>query len=132
VPRTDDHHEWPTIDQAAQALGVSPKTIRRRLASGDLAGAKVHDADIGAERWRIDPASFPTKESGSDALVPVALHREITDLHERLSDALAASTRAQILAEFEKERRESLEAERDRLMAELDALRSRRWWQRRK
>ena len=50
---------WLTIAEAAEALGVSAKTVRRRLKAGEITGELVHDPKIGAERWMLDGSTFP-------------------------------------------------------------------------
>ena len=45
-PRTD-RPRLMSIDDVAHALGVSPRTVKRRIADGDLAAHKV------GRQWRI-------------------------------------------------------------------------------
>lgn len=59
--------QWPTIQQAAEALQVNPLTIRRRIADGTLEAQR-----FGPRLIRIDPRSLaalgvPLRYVGGDA-----------------------------------------------------------------
>ena len=75
--------ELVSINEAAERLGVSVDTIRRRLKSGDLAGEKVKSAQGFA--WRIElPADAPpAQDAGSTSSAPAADAIELVQLRER-------------------------------------------------
>ena len=135
---------WLTIAEAAEALEVSAKTIRRRLKAGELIGELVHDPKIGAERWMIDGEALPTAPGA--ALIPVELLDRLEDAWRQARGSAADAARAEQRADFEKDRRqraevetETAKVERDRFAFEVEELRvtlqteqDRRWWQRRR
>ena len=47
------HDGWLTIREAAEAMGLSPDSIRRRIKAGRLAAMKVKSENGPA--WRIQP-----------------------------------------------------------------------------
>jgi DNA-binding transcriptional MerR regulator len=134
---------WLTIAEAAEALEVSAKTIRRRLKAGEITGELVHDPKIGAERWMIDGSTLPT--APGVALIPVELLDRLEDAWRQAREASAEAAVAELRADFETDRRQRTEArletsegDRDRLAREVTRLRgrhqaemSRRWWRRR-
>ncbi len=135
---------WLTIAEAAEALEVSAKTIRRRLKAGELTGELVHDPKIGTQRWMIDGSALPTAPGA--ALIPVELLDRLEDAWRQARGSAAEAAKADQRAEFEKDRRQRAEAERetakverDRFAYEVEELRvtlkaeqDRRWWQRRR
>jgi len=135
---------WLTIAEAAEALEVSAKTIRRRLKGGEITGELVHDPKIGAERWMIDGQALPTAPGA--ALIPVELLDRLEDAWRQARESAAEAAKAEQRAEFEKDRRQRAEVEtdtakveRDRFAFEVEELRvtlkaeqDRRWWQRRR
>jgi len=135
---------WLTIAEAAEALEVSVKTIRRRLKARELSGELVHDPKIGAERWMIDGQSLPTAPGA--ALIPVELLDRLEAAWWEARESAAEAAKAEQRADFEKDRRQRAEAEtdaakveRDRFAYEVEELRvtlkaeeDRRWWQRRR
>jgi len=141
---------WLTIAEAAEALEVSAKTIRRRLKAGEITGELVHDPKIGAERWMIDGEALPTAPGA--ALIPVELLDRLEAAWAEVRESAAEAAKAEQRADFEKDRRQRAEAEtdttkveRDRfayerllaraeveeLLVTLQAEQDRRWWQRR-
>lgn len=134
---------WLTIAEAAEALEVSAKTIRRRLKAGEITGELVYDPKIGAERWMIDGSTLPT--APGVALIPVELLDRLEDAWRQAREASAEAAVAELRADFETDRRQRTEArletskgDRDRLAREVTRLRgrhqaemSRRWWRRR-
>ncbi len=135
---------WLTIAEAAEALEVSAKTIRRRLKAGEITGELVHDPKIGAERWMIDRSALPTAPGA--ALIPVELLDRLEDAWRQARESAAEAAKAEQRADFEKDRRQRAEAEaktakveRDRFASRVAELRRslmaeerRRWWQRRR
>jgi len=119
-----------TITEAARRLGVSTKTIRRRIATGEIAAHKA--AGPGGFQYRVtDPdvlalpagqASLPAPASRGGHADALAWTRLVESLSARLADEREARLRA--------------EWERDQVAAELAARRpvlaapalARRWW----
>lgn len=134
---------WLTIAEAAEALEVSAKTIRRRLKAGEITGELVYDPKIGSERWMIDGSTLPT--APGVALIPVELLDRLEDAWRQAREAAAEAAVAELRADFETDRRQRTEArletaedDRDSLAREVTRLRgrhqsemSRRWWRRR-
>lgn len=131
---TQPGDDWLTIEEAAEAYGVSQKTIRRRAQSGQLEAAKTFDESVGGERWMVAPPETRRAE-----VVPVEVLDRLEELHRRIADERARAEVAERTIEFERERRTETEraraeaeAEAERLRAALETERSRRWWQRRR
>jgi len=83
-----------SVREAATLLGQSPRTLRARLARGDLAGRKL------GGRWRIDRRELPLTEAQRRALetraeelrrtveaaLPTSLRRSAERKHRRIED----------------------------------------------
>lgn len=142
---------WPTLREAADLLGVSQKTLRRRLSNGSLEGRKV-EGPHGPE-WRIDVESLselelPAATESATALARLegAMVKQLRELAEALAQAEEGRGRAEATAEHLRERLDEQRTQADELKAEtkaarataeqllekLEAERSRRWWQRRR
>lgn len=124
-----------TVSQAAAALGVSERTIRRRCASGKLAGELV-STETGAT-WLIPIQSLgiqPSLIPAADAAVEAAASVAIIERPDQEQLARLESEIAQIkafLAGQMSARIADLEAENNALRAELAAQRpqpGRSWW----
>lgn len=145
---------WLTVEQAAQAYGLSTRTIRRRLSSGELAAGQLKTRN--GREWRIRPppgaeaatgASHGTpgaatgSESGDGgALVPLArveallapiveerdrLREEVNRLQEaRVGDANAANAARLAQSRADAETIGRLQGRMEALEAELERLRS--------
>jgi len=136
--------DWLTIAEAAEALAVSAKTVRRRLKAGEITGELVHDPKIGAKRWMIEGSALPTAPGA--ALIPVELLDRLESAWAEVRESAGQAAVAEQRADFEKERRQRAEVEtetakvdRDRFAYEVEELRvtlqteqDRRWWQRRR
>ena len=47
MPTSDDHRDrWISLAQAADRLGVTPRTIRRMIARGRLTGYRIGDTRL--------------------------------------------------------------------------------------
>jgi len=78
-----------SIREAAERLGVSPDTIRRRLKTGELAGEKVKTAQGLAWRVELPPNAPPAPpDIIAAAAVELARLRERVSGLERLADEL--------------------------------------------
>lgn len=94
--------EWVSISQAAQRLGVSPDTVRRRLKRGDLQGKQERTAQ--GFVWQIEvPSESLTSEHKASEQPPAAIAEDAFEL-ERLRERVAG-----------------LERERGELIAQRDA-----------
>ena len=94
-----------TVAEAAEALGVSERTVWRYLRSGRLHGETI--GPVGQQRTLIDVSGVEAIQSGRGGEDTAALQAEV----DRLSDELAA-----LRAE-----RDALEVEWDRLLLEQSA-----------
>ena len=146
VPQVDSLGEgWVTLSDAADLLGESTDRLRRKLRLGDIAGQLAFDASIGRERWMVDtsrlaipapdlevvadlgPASDPGAESDPSVksdpgvLVPMEAIDRLEEAWSRLRDAVARAEVAERRADFEKQRRQDAEHDRDSLRQMLNA-----------
>jgi len=122
---------WVTLAQAAELLGQSDKTIRRKVKSGELAGQMAFDPTIGSKRWMLDSSQLPAAP-GAAELIPVELLDRLADAWAQAREASAAQARAEEIANFEKMRRKETETDMFRMRTRIEELESRRWWQRRR
>ncbi len=120
---------WVTLAEAAELLGQSDKTVRRKVKTGELPGQMAFDPAIGSKRWMIDSSKLPTPP-GTAELIPVELLDRLADAWTQAREATAAQARAEQIAEFEQIRRKETETDMFRMRTRLEQLESRRWWQR--
>ena len=52
------HRRMVSLEVAAETLGVSPKTIRRMIAAGEITGYKVGAGSAGRRPIRVDAADL--------------------------------------------------------------------------
>lgn len=137
TPEDTGSPRWVTLAEAAALLDQSQKTVRRKIKAGELVAEMRHDPEIGSKRWFVDAHQLP-RPPGTALPVPIEVVERIEALHREIAAAGARAEKAEIIAEFERERRKILEddiqaatdaAEVARI--ELEALMARRWWQRR-
>jgi hypothetical protein len=139
--QTNGPGEWRSLAEAADLLGCSIDTVRRRLKRGDLESRKLHTRT--GYRWEIRLGSPPghaqvgkkaaaqaTAQVDTTALVEDQTRRQLEVLRDTLVLPLIDQNRAlhdevgsvrEALGR-ERERREQLERERDELQARLEAL----------
>jgi len=120
---------WVTLAEAAELLGVSDKTIRRKVKTADLAGQLAFDPAIGSKRWMVDSSKLPALP-GNAELIPVELLDRLADAWAQAREATAAQARAEEIANFEKMRRHETETDLFRMRTRVEELEGRRWWQR--
>lgn len=121
-PRVDSLGEdWVPLAKAAELLGVSERTVRRKLKNGEIPGELAYDPDIGTERWMVDTSELLTQRSNSAILVPIEAIDRLELAWTQIREAVARAEIAERIAEFEKERRTEAERDRDRLRALLEA-----------
>jgi excisionase family DNA binding protein len=131
---------WTTTDQAARALGVSPRTVRRFIDRGELEGRKVTEGIVEAWEVSIDslyalrdkrisegqvrrnvPRKSTEGQSSSDNDMDYV--RELTDRLLRISSE-AAELRTRLELTFKAE--STLQEERDRLRQDWERERQER------
>ena len=114
-----------SISQAADTLGLSQGTIRKRLRSGDLQGQKVKGA--GGFRWEVFAADDPTVKGDTQD----GNHANVTDDSMNVHDANDGNGGAlvEILREELAEKNRQI-SELHRLLAQtaLNAAPGRPWW----
>ena len=110
---------WLTVKQAAQELGISPRTVRQWLRRGKLVGKKVRGKRC--REWRVSADSVRRNKSARDAA------RGIQDAESAPSgrgNELAALVES-LLAEIRSLREENAEYRQhlERLTMEIEELR---------
>lgn len=99
---------WLTVEEAARAYRLSERTVRRRLASGELEAVKVSTPN--GQSWRIRPPSAPPD------------HAEQPTAPDRPQTAMIALDQLEHLLAPLAAERDRLQAERDALQTKLDEL----------
>jgi len=122
--------DWVTLAAAAELLGQSDKTVRRKVKTGELPGQMAFDPAIGSKRWMVDSSQLPALP-GNAELIPVELLDRLADAWTQAREATAAQARAEQIAEFEQLRRKETETDMFRMRTRIEELEARRWWQRR-
>lgn len=113
--------DWVTLAEAAQLLGVSERTIRRKVKNGEIPGELAFDPDIGTDRWMVDTSELLTQRAESAVLVPIEAIDRLELAWAQVREAVARAEIAERIADFEKERRREAEQDRDRLRSLLEA-----------
>jgi predicted transcriptional regulator len=146
-----NHSGWTTTQAAARALGVTPRTVRLYIDRGELEGM----LETGTEKriWLISIDSLntlrakrgtggivPEKSPEIAESIPEAMHDLAVRLENRASEAAELRTRLELTEKtqstIEEERNrlaESLrqaEGQAEMLRKELEAERSKGFWQR--
>jgi hypothetical protein len=127
---------WVSTDVAAAALGVSPRTVRRYIERGDLAG-RAEEQGI-TKAWLVsidslqalrDRRVVPGHDRGDSSDVSVAAD-SLADVLERMSARLEARTAeaadARARLELTERAESTLREEHDRVREELGGERVRR------
>lgn len=121
-PRVDSlGDDWVTLAKAADLLGVSERTVRRKLKNGEIPGQLAFDPDIGTERWMVDTSELLAERTESAVLVPMEAIDRLEVAWTQVREAVARAEIAERIADFEKERRKEAEQDRDRLRSLLEA-----------
>jgi chromosome segregation ATPase len=127
---------WTTTEVAAASLGVTPRTIRSYIQQGELVG-ELEGKGI-EQAWRVSIASLEELRDNRKAQGKFnrrirkssALEEDIADIIESLSARLetrvaeAADLKARL--ELTAKAESTLQAERDRLVSDLDREREER------
>ena len=113
--------DFVTLAKAAELLGVSERTVRRKLKNGEIPGELAFDPEIGTDRWMVDTSELLTEESESAVLVPMEAIDRLELAWTQVREAVARAEIAERIADFEKERRKEAEQDRDRLRSLLEA-----------
>jgi excisionase family DNA binding protein len=138
--QTTSESGWTTTDQAARALAVSPRTVRRLIDRGELEGRKLTKGIV--EAWEVSIDSLYTlrdkrisegqvrkdvprmSEQGRDTKDTTSDHvRGLTDRLLQLSSELG-ELRGRL--ELTEKAESTLQEERDRLRVELEREREER------
>ena len=137
--RTISESGWTTTDQAARALGVSPRTVRRIIDRGELEGRKVTEGIVEAWEVSIDSLYALRDKRISQGQVRRNVHgkstegqnsSDTTDYVRELTDRLlhisseAAELRTRLELTFKAE--STLQEERDRLRQDWERERQER------
>lgn len=157
-PAPPETPEAVSIVEAVAGWEVARRTLRRRLADGDVDGAYKVPGPKGAE-WRIPPAALdalgyrrrtpdappapPTPPPTLDPTPAERLADKLADLLDGERKALAAArqdwatareeaARHKAEADVLREQLEKAEARAEKLAADLDAARTPRRWRKRK
>lgn len=122
-PRVDSlGDDWVTLAKSAELLGLSERTVRRKLKSGEITGQLVFDPEIGTNRWMVHLEDLPdVAAASSSVLVPIEAIDRLELAWSQTREAVARAEVAERIADFEKERRMVAETERDRLRSLLQA-----------
>ena len=122
TPRVDSlGDDWVTLAKASELLGVSERTVRRKLKNGEIPGELAFDPEIGTERWMVDTSELLTERGESAVLVPIEAIDRLEMAWTQVREAVARAEIAERVAEFERERRKEAEQDRDRLRSLLEA-----------
>jgi len=142
---------WTTTTAAAKVLGISPRTVRLYIERGDLEGKLESGTDKRIWLVSIDSLNTLRAKRGTGGIipeespeiaesVPEAMHDLAVRLESRAAEAAELRTRLELTAQtqtsIEEERNrleEALQKEQERaeqLQAELEAERSKGFWQR--
>jgi helix-turn-helix protein len=127
---------WVTTDVAAKALGVSPRTVRRYIDRGDLAGRVEEEGITKAWLVSIDSLQALRDRRGNggrdrvESAEVTAVADSLADVVDRMSVRLEAKTAeaadARARLELTERAESTLREERDRVRQELGAERVRR------
>src|ERR671920_1965591 len=146
-----NHSGWTTTQAAARALGVTPRTVRMYIDRGELEGMLETGTDKRIWLVSIDSLNTLRSKRGTSGIVPEtnpevaesipeAMHDLAVRLETRASEAAELRTRLELTertqSTIEEERNrlaESLrqaEEQAEMLRKELEAERSKGFWQR--
>lgn len=120
--------QWVPLSEAAEITGKSTKTMRRWASAGKVGAQKDESGQWFLRRGdliALEPAAASRAELEVLTDELQSTRRLFHDLANDLATARERAGKAEATAE-------ALQAERDRLAAELEAERSRPWWRRRK
>jgi excisionase family DNA binding protein len=56
---------WASLDAAAEYIGVSPKTLRRRIADGEITGYRIGARLIRVDLAELDALASPIPTRGT-------------------------------------------------------------------
>lgn len=118
-----DHERFYSIEEAAEELGVSPSTVRRRVKRGQLVAVQARIAQ--GYEWRIRLRA--EDKTPTPPLLSIRQPLSLEETRHAVAEALAG-----LVDELSTTRRQLVEAEKEatRLAAENDRLRQRSWWRR--
>lgn len=128
-----DRDEFLSVKEAAEILGVTPKTIRNRITDGRIA-AVWNEVGKGKSQWLIpkdvihaDTTSAVEQVARVDQAQPVLFVEELKALFRAENESLRQELKA---IQEKQERLESLVIEKDEQLRQLieQQKEGRRWW----
>jgi hypothetical protein len=152
--QSDEGSGWVATDVAAKSLGVSPRSVRRFIDRGELEGRKVEEGIVtawevsidslyalrdkrkakgeseGQVRHRVPRMSGEQEETTDTSDIILRLTSELVRHSSELGELRA---RLELTAKAEsslREERDQARAEAEKFRAELEAERSKGFWQR--
>ena len=135
---------WTTTAAAAKALNVSPRTIRLYIEKGELEGRLEEGTDKRIWLVSIDSLNTLRAKRGSSGIVPdespeiaETVPEAMRELALRLESRAAEAAELRTLLELTEKTQSTIEQERNQLQervekleTELEAERSKGFWQR--
>jgi DNA-binding transcriptional MerR regulator len=138
------HSGWTTTTAAAKALNVSPRTIRLYIEKGELEGRLEEGTDKRIWLVSIDALNTIRAKRGTSGIVPdespeiaETVPEAMRELALRLESRAAEAAELRIRLELTEKTQSTVEQERNQLQervekleTELEAERSKGFWQR--
>lgn len=109
---SDSQDKAVSVQEAAKHLGISPRTVLRRLNKGSLAGYKI-EGTFGVE-WRVSLDSFDrqSQDSHDSQVISLDTVEASSDSQDTTEDSLILELREQISMLREELSRERIDAQR--------------------
>ena len=109
---SDSQVKAVSVQEAARHLGISPRTVLRRLNKGSLVGYKI-EGTFGAE-WRVNLDSFDkrSQDSLNSQVISLDAVEASSDSQDTTEDSLILELRDQISLLREELSRERIDAQR--------------------
>src|SRR5215217_2043062 len=138
------HSGWTTTAAAAKALGVSPRTVRLYIERGELEGQLESGTDKRVWLVCIDSLNTLRAKRGTSGIVPdespeiaeiipEAMRELALRLESRAAEAAELRTRLELTEKTQstlEQERNQLQERVEKLETELEAERSKGFWQR--
>jgi transcriptional antiterminator len=138
------HSGWTTTTAAAKALNVSPRTIRLYIEKGELEGRLEEGTDKRIWLVSIDSLNTLRAKRGTSGIVPdespeiaetipEAMRELALRLESRAAEAAELRTRLELTEKTQstiEQERNQLQERVEKLETELEAERSKGFWQR--
>jgi excisionase family DNA binding protein len=127
---------WLSLAEAAAVLGVSVRTLRRRVTSGEIQRRRTDGRVLFFVPWAATVATDAVTVAQTMAEEAATMHPAVTALERALAAERERASQAEQAAAMYQERARGLEQEVERLSAQLalpapaPAPAPRPWWQR--